>query len=137
MSFISNLPLALSYPLKLVLHIQFHCLNAYQMWLSKRWYHWYLFGSQHFFPEIYGCLSPQRDGNPISAHQKPIKSGPSYAWFHPPRIRDISRSDLQNGQLMLVPGLVNIQFKRTGSHGPVEIVGLPINSMVDLSSLLC
>ena len=32
------------------------------------------------------------------------------------------------------PGLVNVKKKRTGSHGPVEIVDLPSYKMVDLSS---
>ena len=27
--------------------------------------------------------------------------------------------------------------KQTGSHGPVEIVDFPINSMVDLSTVFC
>ena len=83
-------------------------------------------------------VDPLKCGNPIPTHQKNhqvwsqlcLVSSSAKKW-------DISRSDLQNGQVMQVRGLVNIQFKRTGSHGRVEIVGLPINSMVDLSSSLC
>ena len=51
MSFISSPPF--SYPKFMVLHIQFHCLNAYQMWLSKRWYHWYLFWFTAIFSDLW------------------------------------------------------------------------------------
>ena len=122
---------------------------AYQMWLSKRWYHWYLFWFTAFFSDLWMFIPWN-----MAILSQPIKHPSSLVpvmlgfilresgIFH--RSRASKRYervgidphwspdliDIQNGQVMQVPGLVNIQLKRTGSHGPVEIVGLPINSMV-------